>query len=676
MTTNGATPTSAWRWCAWWPSKPEASGQSVCDTLNVVFDWLRSKLNSGRAADQQRTPVELLATVLRQAEKLSGYDKAEAQVEFDQGNRQRESGHLEAAEQHYRRALAIHPAFAEAYANLGSLLKDWGQLVEADRWLSLSVQLKPDLAPACFNLAMMRVDQARWEDAAGLLQRFLAVSPKDADAQYWLGNALTGTGDVVGARKAYQAAVRLNPAYVQARWGNAMAQLPAIAQTDEEQIQAPEAFARELDKLQAKLQGTHAANGHLAVGAQQPYFLAYIASNHRDVLSSYGGLCARLMAVWAKKVEVPPPTAQPTGKCRVGIVSAHVHSHSVWHALIKGWVEHLDPSHFEIQIFHTGQGRDDQTEWASRRVHQLHHGLGSWTNWAKTVSDAQLDVLIYPEIGMDATTIRLAALRLARVQLASWGHPITTGLPTIDAYIGAEAFEPPTADAHYSENLLTLPGLGCCYQAFGTAPDRVDVVALGILPTDRVLLCAGTPFKYAPQHDTALVEIARRCRPCKLVFFRARSQALSHRLEQRLRAAFQVAEVDFDTSVVFLPWQPQSAFFALLDRTDVLLDCIGFSGFNTTMQAVERASPIVAYEGEFARGRFASAILRQMGLDEWVADSVNQYVDLVVQLALDTTARERTKRRIVERRSKLFADHKTVVALGKHLLRLSGYPDQ
>jgi predicted O-linked N-acetylglucosamine transferase (SPINDLY family) len=277
---------------------------------------------------------------------------------------------------------------------------------------------------------------------------------------------------------------------------------------------------------------------------------------------------------------------------------------------------------------------------------------------------------------MDATTIRLASLRLARVQLASWGHPVTTGLPTIDAYIGAEAFEPTTADAHYSESLLTLPRLGCCYQAFGTAPGRIDLAAWGILPTDRVLLCAGTPFKYAPQHDAALVEIARRCRPCKLVFFRVKSQTLSNRLEHRLRTAFQAAQVDFDASVVFLPWQPQADFFALLDRTDVFLDSIGFSGFNTTMQAVERATPIVAFEGEFARGRFASAILRQMGLDEWVAVSVEQYVDLVVHLALDATARERTKRQMVERRPKLFADRDTVAALGNHLLRMSSHPGQ
>jgi predicted O-linked N-acetylglucosamine transferase (SPINDLY family) len=639
-----------------------------------VFDWLRSLRKPQRAANAPLTSAEL-AAALQQAGPLSAHDRGLAQTAFEQGNRQRENQHLDAAEQHYRRALAIYPAFAEAYSNLGSLLKDRGQLAEADQWLSLAIQLKPELGPALFNLAMTRMEQARWVDAAGLLQRFLALSPNNADAHYWLGNALTGTGDVVSARTAYQAAVRLNASYVQARWGSVMAQLPAVAQTDAEQAQASQAFARELDKLQAKLQGPQAAHGYLAVGAQQPYFLAYIASNHRAVLANYGALCARLMATWAKKVGVPPPTERRPGKCRLGIVSAHVHSHSVWHALVRGWVEHLDPAAFDIQIFHTGQLRDAQTEWAARRVQALHHGLGHWTQWAKAVSEAKLDVLLYPEIGMDATTIRLSALRLARVQLASWGHPMTTGLPTIDAYIGAAAFEPPQATEHYSENLLLLPRLGCCYQAFGTPPGRVDLAAWGVQRTDRILLCAGTPFKYAPLHDAALVEIARRCQPCKLVFFRGEPQTLSQRLEQRLRAAFLAAGVDFDASVVFIPWQPQAAFFALLDRTDVYLDSMGFSGFNTTMQAVERACPIVAFEGAFMRGRFASAILRQMGLDAWIATSADHYADLVVSLVMDPVARDGVKKTLRVRRASLFGDRETVTVLGQHVLRLCSDSD-
>ncbi|QTN26728.1 tetratricopeptide repeat protein [Rhodoferax sp. AJA081-3] len=632
-----------------------------------MFEWLRSWR---RGVQSQPAGIDL-AALQQLAVQISAKDKVLAQDAFTQGNQWRERNDVAAAEQHYRQALAIHPAFAEAYCNLGSLMKDAGRLPEADHCLSLALQLKPDLAPACFNLAMMRIDQGQWPDAADLLQRLLKFSPKHAEAQYWLGNALTGSGDVVGARKAYQAAVHLNPAYVQARWGHVMAQLPVIARDEAEQALAPQAFASELEKLKTKLLGTYGAHAYLAVGAQQPYFLAYIEANHTAVLAQYGDLCARLMSTWAGKVGVPQPVVAHAGKCRVGIVSAHVHGHSVWHALLRGWVEHLDPAVFELQIFHTGTGRDAETEWAARRVHTLHHGLGPWTAWAKALSDAQLDILIYPEIGMDATTVRLSALRLARVQLAAWGHPMTTGLPTIDGYISAEAFEPSAAASHYREALLPLPRLGCCYKAFGTAPSHVDFAAWGIQPSDKLLLCPGTPFKYAPQHDAVLVEIARRCQPCKLVFFGKESQPLTRLLEQRLRAAFQAVALDFDACVAIVPWQPQAGFFAFLDRADVYLDSIGFSGFNTVMQAVERAAPIVAFEGEFMRGRFASAALRQMGMDEWVATTTEQFIALVVRMASDGAARAQARRQLADRKAPLFDDRDTVRALADHMLRLA-----
>jgi hypothetical protein len=70
----------------------------------------------------------------------------------------------------------------------------------------------------------------------------------------------------------------------------------------------------------------------------------------------------------------------------------------------------------------------------------------------------------------------------------------------------------------------------------------------------------------------------------------------------------------------FLPRLSQDQFFGLLARSHVLIDSPGFSGFNTVMQAVECACPVVAWEGDALRSRFASGVLRQLRLDDWVCD--------------------------------------------------------
>jgi protein O-GlcNAc transferase len=573
-----------------------------------------------------------------------------------------------AAAQHYRAAIAADPRHAGAHANLGALLNDQGRGSEAAPLLERALELVPTLAPPAFNLAMLRIGQRDWHGAGELLDRYLAATPNDADAHYWRGNAWMGQGDAAAARRSYASAVRLQSSHAKARWGLAMAQLPAIASSEQEQSQALANFARELEAMQKWCRNRDAAATAPVVGAQQPFYIAYVEQNHAMLLRQYGTLCASLMAGWAKQVGVPPPAAKHAGKLKVGIVSAHIHSHSVWHALVRGWVEHLDRGRFELHLFHTGASKDAETAWAGRHA-PVHHGLGEWTSWAKAISDLRFDALVYPEIGMDATTARLAALRLARVQVAGWGHPVTSGLPTMDAYLSAAAFEPDGAQAHYTEQLVALPRLGCSYQPYRTAPQGVDLSAWNIAPDDCLLLSPGVAFKYAPQHDSVLVEIARRCPGAKLVLFR-QSGDHSIKLEQRLRAAFEAAGVDFDASVRFIPWQSQAAFFGLLQRAHVFLDTLGFSGFNTVMQAVECATPIVAWEGRFMRGRFASAVLRELRLDDWVAATHEDYVAKVVRLLQDLELHARVRGELRERAASLYGDRSSVTALASELERL------
>ncbi|PJI95595.1 putative O-linked N-acetylglucosamine transferase (SPINDLY family) [Acidovorax sp. 69] len=597
-------------------------------------------------------------------------DPSLAEAQFHLGNLMRVRGELDLAEKHYRNAVSSRPDYVDALVNLGSFLKDRGRNEEAVQHLEHALRLKPDITEATFNLAMIRVNQRMWVEASHWLRSTLATDPKQADAQYWLGNASMGLGDAVTARKAYQAALRINANYVQARWGHAMAQLPAVPQSDEEQNTAPRAFESELDKLKAWFRTHRPADGYRAVGAQQPYYLAYIPQDHRAVLSQYGDLCTSLMGTWARKVGVPTPVRNIGSKLKIGIVSAHIHEHSVWRAIVRGWVEHLDPTEFEIHIFHTGTGRDAQTEMAAGRATRFYYAEGDWVAWAKVISDARLNILAYPEIGMDSTTVRLASLRLAPVQLASWGHPITTGLPTMDVFVSAEALEPEAAYANYSEELIELPGIGCCYHPFSQSPTPIDLTQWGIGNADRILLCAGTPFKYAPQNDVLWIDIAKRCQPCKLVFFRAQPEPLTALLEARLRKKFTEACLDFDAHVRFIPWLPQAKFFALLDRADVYLDSVGFSGFNTAMQAIERCTPIVAWDGQFMRGRFASGILRQLELDEWIADSMSDYAALVENLCASSARRDSVRQKISTRRSRLFSDPHAVAAFAQKVTSL------
>ena len=179
------------------------------------------------------------------------------------------------------------------------------------------------------------------------------------------------------------------------------------------------------------------------------------------------------------------------------------------------------------------------------------------------------------------------------------------------------------------------------------------------------------PFKYTPRFDALLVAIAQRLGDCQFVFFDSPdSHAVGQAVRERMRRAFASASMQFDDFARVVPWQSRSGFYALMAQADVFLDTVGFSGFNTAMQAIECSLPLVTMEGRFMRGRFASAILRKIGLDELVASSDAQYVALAVDLATNPRRRLELRSRIEARRDTLFDDTASMTELQERLATL------
>jgi protein O-GlcNAc transferase len=97
------------------------------------------------------------------------------------------------------------------------------------------------------------------------------------------------------------------------------------------------------------------------------------------------------------------------------------------------------------------------------------------------------------------------------------------------------------------------------------------------------------------------------------------------------------------------------------------LDTLGFSGFNTALQAIECGLPVLAREGDFMRGRLASGIMRRMGFHELVANTDEAFIQMAIQLAADSSKRKELRLEIASRRKILFEDFEPVRELERCL---------
>ena len=591
------------------------------------------------------------------------------QARFNLGRVRQAQGRLDEALACYRAALALAPDHAPALFNLGTALHALGRRDAALDCYRKALALDPQYFEAHYNLAIAQREQGRAEEAMASFRRALELRPETAQAHYGLGHLLRDADRIDEALGSFRQALALDPDHVEARWSIAMTQLPAVYAAGDDPRMCRSRFAAELASLESWFDEKRAQQGAAAVGSAQPFALAYQEEDNRALLARYGALCTRLMRVWQERAALPPRGARRDGPLRVAVVSAHFRSHSVWNAPVKGWFRQLDPRRVALYAFDLGSVEDEQTAFAKSRAAQYERGPKDLRDWSAAILACRPDAIIYPELGMDAMTARLAALRLAPLQAASWGHPETSGFSTIDYYLSAEDFEPPGAEAHYTERLVALPRLGCRLERQAIAPSDPDLAQAGVDPRLPVLLCPGMAFKYAPQHDWVLAEIARRLGRCRLVFFAHWNAALTARLAERLKAAFAARALDYESFVRFIPWQTTAGFRGWLRRADVYLDTIGFSGFNTALHAAECGLPIVTREGRFMRGRLASGILKRLGLQELIAATEQAYVDLAVRLVEDAGYSEALAARLEASRSALYEDPAPVQALEEFLVR-------
>ena len=162
-----------------------------------------------------------------------------------------------------------------------------------------------------------------------------------------------------------------------------------------------------------------------------PFDLAYRPVDVTAALARYGKLiCASAAQYWeGRKDTVEVPGRGRRERVRLLIVNGQIRRmHPVWEVVLRGLIAHLDRTKFEVFVYHTSAEADDETEWARSQVDRFVHGVRSTQSWLAQVARDQPDVIFFPEVGMDTATCALAALRLAPLQIAGWGHPVTTGL--------------------------------------------------------------------------------------------------------------------------------------------------------------------------------------------------------------------------------------------------------
>ncbi len=514
-----------------------------------------------------------------------------------------------------RHAIEISPNHAEAHYNLGNALNHQAKLEEAAAAYCRAIELKPDLHEAHVNLGNALCALGRLDDAAAAYRRAAAIDPPQAEAHYNLGNALKDQGRLEEAVAAYRNAIAIEPGHGGAH-GNLAIALTAQGKLDDALAEYRRAL--ECEPHDAAIHSNYLLCLHY--GEQQS--AEAIQAAHLE---------------WQKRHGRPPQVVSyhaddrtPHRRLRIGYVSPDLRAHSVAYFL-EPLLRHHDRQTAEIFCY-AEVLKPDAT---SARLRSFAD------HWVSTVgmSDAamerqiradRIDILVDLAGHTAWNRLTVFARKPAPLQVSWLGYPDTTGLPAID-YRLVDAVTDPVGqgDAFSTEALFRLQGGFLCY---GGAPDAPEPA---VPPSQASGGVTFGSFNNLAKLSPATLQVWQKLLallPQSRLLLKARPFA-----DAATRAYFlsNLAKRGVAQSrVELISWVPDSAVhLALYDRIDIALDPFPYNGTTTTCEALWMGVPVVTLRGDRHSARVGASLLAQAGLNDWIADGVDDYVKIAVTLA-------------------------------------------
>jgi predicted O-linked N-acetylglucosamine transferase (SPINDLY family) len=602
-------------------------------------DWppaLLLQANAGLRCGELDIGINALQKLCQRGPVPAALARALATAHNNRGSQRRRAGDEAAALRDFEAALALQPGHALAGFNRGLCLRALGRREEAEQALAAHLQASPQDSEAALEHALLTPDTpARRERLRQLLVQAgsqqqpipaelearvrlamaqpgaalcaLQHAPQDARAALaWsLGEALQMDNLSEDAAQAFE----LGGTQARARERLAAALVCRPVQDSAEAARGER--ERSLRMLAAL--SDECANGRPLNAARledltlSHFLLAYQGQDDTALMAQLGSLVAhaarQLHPQWAD----PPEARHPRRVLLVGSLFRDCTAG----AYFGGWINWLREAGLEVVVYQLGPRRDAETGRLADLADRFHfidedRPLNALAAQLRAESAG---LLLYPELGMDARLYPLAALRLARRQAMAWGHPVSAGLDSLDAFCSCAEMEPADADHHYREPLRRLPGLGVDYRC-PASPPPASRAELGLPERGALLLAPQSLFKLHPDNDSLYAEALERLPQAQLLLF-------DDRPAWREALALRLARAGVDPGRThWLPTGSRARYLQINAACDLMLDSLHFSGGNASLDALQSGLPVLGTPGRFMRGRQSLAMLRRLGLED------------------------------------------------------------
>ncbi|MFN4150385.1 MAG: hypothetical protein ACK4IX_05535, partial [Candidatus Sericytochromatia bacterium] len=244
-----------------------------------------------------------------------------------------------------------------------------------------------------------------------------------------------------------------------------------------------------------------------------------------------------------------------------------------------------------------------------------------------------LYTVYYPDIGMNSISIQLSNIRLAPIQIAGYGHPVSTFGSEIDYFIGGiEVEEIERAKENYSEKLVLLNDMAVTpeYPLYDTTNEITE-------NEEFIISCPWTIQKINYDHLMTVKEIIKKAnKKVKLRFFTGIPKTtLFYYLKIELEELFNGFDIEVLESTNY------HDYMSKMNECTISIEPYHFGGYNIVVDSIFLRKPVISFNGNKGYNKFASSLLNKINLKELIATNRDEYISKTIELINDDFYRKK-----------------------------------
>lgn len=316
-------------------------------------------------------------------------------------------------------------------------------------------------------------------------------------------------------------------------------------------------------------------------------------------------------------------------RIRIGVLSADIGSHVVSRFLAP-LLRSYDKEKYYIVILSTArryeQKSADIANYANEAV--ALHGK-SMESVHMELRRLRLDVIIETNGFTINSGISLLMKRYAPIQMHYIGYHATTGLKTIDYFLGDPTTTPTSFQIQFTENIYQLQPPWIAY-------DKEIEFPLAQSCTEKEVIVFGSFSQAAKLTDVTLDywAYAMKAVPESMLVLKDKGfhcPDIVRRIKSILLDKGVSSERLFFVGQVSTHYEHLDCYNAI----DVAFDTTPWSGATTAFEALGMGVPLIAICGDTTSGRMSTSVVRAAGLENLIAHSKEQFADIAASLAKD-----------------------------------------